>query len=141
MQGEHALGEDDAEITLIEYGSYNCPYCQAAHEVIARLRDRFGERMRYVFRHRPITGDATAREAAALVEYAGETKGLFWDAHDALMKRGAGIAPQELEALAARLGLPPRAEQVQAWRRAQQRVQEDAESARRHGAASSPTFL
>ena len=44
----HALGREDADITLLEYGSYNCPYCQAAHEVVARLRDRFGERLRCV---------------------------------------------------------------------------------------------
>jgi NhaA family Na+:H+ antiporter len=141
MDSEHALGSRNADITLVEYGSYNCPYCQAAHEVVSRLRDRFGDRMCYVFRHRPITGDAMARRAAEFAEYADATGGRFWEAHDALMKRGPGIAPQELDALAARLGLPPPAENEAALLRARQRVQADEESARRHGAASSPTFL
>lgn len=70
MASEHALGGGAADFTLLEYGSYNCPYCQSAHEVVSNLRDRFGERMRYVFRHRPITGDAKALRAAELAEYA-----------------------------------------------------------------------
>ena len=65
---DHCLGSDVADLTLVEYGSFDCPYCQGAHEVIANLRDRFGDRLRYVFRHRPITGDAKARAAAEMVE-------------------------------------------------------------------------
>ena len=65
-------------LTLVEYGSFPCPYCRAAHEVVANLRDRFGERLRYVFRHRPITGNERALRAAELAEYAHETSGEFW---------------------------------------------------------------
>ena len=139
MQGEHALGDSAAGLTLVEYGSYNCPYCKAAHEVVANLRDRFGERLRYVFRHRPITGNETAQRAAELAEYAHEKTGGFWELHDALMKRGATLAPGEVDAIAAQLGLDL-GDQA-AWERARQRVQEDRDDARRRGAVSSPTFL
>jgi len=139
MQAEHALGGDEADLTLVEYGSYNCPYCKAAHEVVSNLRDHFGERMRYVFRHRPITGNETAQRAAELVEYAHEKTGRFWEVHDALMQHGAALAARDLEAIAARFGLDQQDER--AWTRARTRVQEDRESARRHGAVSSPTFL
>jgi len=47
---DHVLGPPGAEVTLVEYGSYACPHCRAANERIAAVRDRFGERMRYVFR-------------------------------------------------------------------------------------------
>ena len=67
---DHVLGPPDAEITLVEYGSYACPHCRVANERIAEVRDRFGERMRYVFRHRPLTGSDIARRAAELVEHA-----------------------------------------------------------------------
>ena len=69
-RADHVLGDAGAEITLVEYGSFNCPYCRAANEVIANLRDHFGERMRYVFRHRPLSGNEDARRAAELAEYA-----------------------------------------------------------------------
>ena len=139
MASQHALGSETADFTLVEYGSYNCPFCQSAHEVVADLRDRFGERMRYVYRHRPITGDAQALRAAELAEYAHESAGRFWQAHDALMKRGPGLAEGELEQLARDLGLDTSDEA--AWQRARATVQADREDARRRGAAYAPTFL
>ncbi len=139
MAIEHALGGAHADFTLLEYGSYNCPFCQSAHEVATNLRDRFGERMRYVFRHRPISGDEKALRAAELAEYAHESAGRFWEAHDVLMKRGPGLADGELERIARQLGLDPGDEE--AWRRARETVRSDIEAARRSGAAYAPTFL
>ncbi len=138
---ERALGAVGAPITLVEYGSFNCPSCRAAHEVIAGLRERFGERLRYVFRHRPLTGSDEARRAAELAEYAGGTTGEYWRAHDALMRRGPTLREEDLAAVAQELGLPPREAQEEAWREAQAVVQQDLESARASGARFSPTFF
>jgi len=139
---DHALGDPGAAITLVEYGSYNCPSCLAANEVIAALRDRFGERMRYVFRHRPIAGDEMALRAAELAQYAHETTGQYWRAHEALMKRGPVLKPEDLDAVAAELGLPPPdGAHEEAWRHARAKVQEDIDNARRSGAQVSPTFF
>jgi len=88
---DHVLGNPHAEITLVEYGSYACRHCSAMHEVIADLRDRMGDRMRYVFRHRPIAGSEDAQRAAELAEYVSATTGQFWGAHDALMKQGTAF--------------------------------------------------
>ncbi len=104
--GTTSSGNPTADITLLEFGSYDCPYCHAAHEVIAELRDKFGDRMRYVFRQRPITGSETAAEAAELAEYAAETTGRFWEVHDALMKRGPVFNPGDFAEIAAEFELP-----------------------------------
>ena len=88
---DHVLGAPDAEMTLVEYGSYACPPCHAVHEVIEGLRSRFGERMRYVFRHLPVAGNDDATRAAELAEYAAETTGRFWDVHETLMERGPAL--------------------------------------------------
>jgi NhaA family Na+:H+ antiporter len=142
VRRDHALGDARADITLVEFGSYTCPYCHAAHAVIADLRDRFGDRMRYVFRHRPTTADPDALRAAELAECAHETAGRFWEAHDALMTRGPSFTPADFAQVAAALGLPPQAEAGdEAWRRARLRVQEHVESARRSGALLTPTFF
>ncbi|HUG76078.1 MAG TPA: Na+/H+ antiporter NhaA [Burkholderiales bacterium] len=139
---DHVLGTAAADITLVEYGSYNCPFCRAAHEIVANLRDRFGERLRYVFRHRPISGNEEARRAAELAEYAHETADSWWQTHDALMKRGPNLTQADLDALAAELALPPRDPPGEAtWRRAQARVQEDVGSTQLSGARYSPTFF
>ena len=68
---DHVLGPPDAEITLVEFGSYACPRCHVVHEIIEELRSRFGDRMRYVFRHLPIAGSDAAVPAAELAEWIG----------------------------------------------------------------------
>src|SRR5919112_452609 len=83
---DHVLGSPEADFTLLEYGSYACEHCHAAHEVITSLRDRFGDRMRYVYRHLPLTDREIATRAAELAEYASQTTGQFWEVHDALMR-------------------------------------------------------
>ena len=139
---DHCLGSDTADLTLVEYGSFDCPYCQGAHEVVANLRDRFGDRLRYVFRHRPITGDARARAAAEIVEYAHESAGRYWDAHDTLMKVGRDLTDDDLDAIATTLQLPGREDGgAAAWQQARAKVAEDVESAAASGAMVSPTFF
>ncbi len=140
--GDHILGSEAATITLLEYGSYTCPYCHAAHEVIANLRDRLGDRMRYVFRHRPNTGNVDAQRAAELAEFAAATTDRFWPVHDALMKRGPIFAPADFEEIAAEFDLaPPDDTNLDEWRRAEQRVQADRDSSQRSGALLTPTFF
>ena len=101
---DHVLGPADAEITLVEYGSYACPHCRVANERIAEVRDRFGERMRYVFRHRPLTGSDIARRAAELVEHAADAE-QFWRAHVALMTRSETLTEEDLRSVAADLDI------------------------------------
>ena len=139
---DHILGGIAADITLVEYGSYACGFCHTAHEVVAGLRDRFGDRMRYVFRHLPIKGSDEAVPAAELAEYASETTGQFWEMHDTLMKRGPSFARNELDAIAVEGGLPPRdAATADAAAKAAARVKEDARGALRSGAHVTPTFF
>ena len=79
---DHYLGDPDAKFQLVEYGSYSCVHCHAAHEVIADLRDRFGDDLMYVFRQLPIRGSDTARPAAELAEFSAATGEKFWRVHD-----------------------------------------------------------
>jgi NhaA family Na+:H+ antiporter len=138
---DHILGNATADITLLEFGSYDCPYCHAAHEVIAELRDKLGDRMRYVFRHRPITGSATATKAAELAEYASATTGRFWEVHDALMKRGPVFNDGDFEEVAREFELPPVEAREDARLNARNKVQADRQSAQRSGAQFTPTFF
>ena len=128
-------------MTLVEYGSYTCRNCHAVHEVVEGLRSRFGERMRYVFRHLPVAGNELGVRAAELAEYAAETTGRFWQVHEALMERRPSFAPGDVERIAREFGLPTGTVDGQAMAAAQARVREDVESARRSGAGVTPTFF
>src|SRR5919106_2076028 len=139
---DHVLGSPDADMTLVEYGSYACRHCHAVHEVIADLRDRFGDRMRYVFRHRPISGSDDAERAAELAEYASETTGQFWTIHDALMSQGPTFSAGDFERIASDSNLPPSdVRDGTAWQAAAGRVGEDMRSAQRSGVLETPTFF
>src|SRR4051794_10436000 len=129
-------------MTLVEYGSYTCWNCHAVHEVVEGLRSRFGERMRYVFRHLPVAGSEDATRAAELAEYAAGTTGRFWDVHEALMERGPAFGEGDLGRIAREFNLPPSdAAHEPAFEAARARVREDAESARRSGVKVTPTFF
>src|SRR5262245_34270029 len=101
---DHALGPHGAELTLVECGSYPCPHCRPANERIAAGRDRLGDRLRYVFRQRPLTGSDIARRAANLVECAASDE-QFWKAHVALMSRSSELTESDLDFVASELGL------------------------------------
>ena len=101
---DHVLGPHDAPIALVEYGSYACPHCRAAHERIVHLRDEFGDRLLYTFRHRPIPDNPLARRAAELAERAGES-GRFWKAHVALMTRSPDLTEEDLREVEGNLGI------------------------------------
>jgi len=141
-QRDHSLGEDGAEITLVEYGSYSCASCQAVHGVVADLRDRFGERMRYVFRHRPLPGNKEAQRAAELAEFAAKTTNNFWQVHDALMNRGPALKDKDLIEVAAEFDLHPRDDSENgASQAARAKVEQDVQSAHRGGVIITPTFF
>lgn len=139
---DHVLGPAGAAITLVEYGSYDCPHCRAANERITEVRSEFGERLRYVFRHRPVTGSDIARRAAELVEFA-TTPETFWDAHVSLMTRSTTLTEDDLRAVAAKLnvGMEDEGAAQDAIENARAHVEEDMVSARESGVRFTPTFF
>jgi NhaA family Na+:H+ antiporter len=138
---DHVLGPADAEMTLVEYGSYACPNCHAVHGVVEELRSRFGERMRYVYRHLPAADNALALRAAELAEYAAQT-GQFWPVHEALMERGPELTPDDLREIEQAFHLPPmETAHPSAFETARERVCEDIENARHSEVQIAPAFF
>jgi NhaA family Na+:H+ antiporter len=139
---DHILGPHNAPITLVEYGSYDCPHCRAANERITEVRGQFGDRLRYVFRHRPITGSDIARRAAELAESTDDPE-KFWDAHVALMTRSETLTEDDLLAVANELDLAEQdtKEMEATIQRAKARVDLDIGSARASSVRFTPTFF
>jgi protein-disulfide isomerase len=81
---DHALGPTSALVTLVEYGDFECPHCQAAYPHLRAIRERFGDRLRIVFRHFPLTNVHPHAQAAAEVSEWAAAEGQFWPMHDAL---------------------------------------------------------
>jgi protein-disulfide isomerase len=101
---DHVRGEATGRL-LVEYGDYECPYSRQAFREIERLERELGDRMRFAFRHFPLTeihphaaGAAAAAEAAAV-------QGRFWDMHEHLFHHQHALEDQDLQRYAAELGL------------------------------------
>ncbi len=62
---DHAQGPATARVTLVEYGDYECPYCGRAYPIVKEVQRRFGDRLRFVFRHFPLSQGQHHAERAA----------------------------------------------------------------------------
>ena len=104
---DHVLGEAAAPATLVEYGDYQCPLCQAAQPHVERVLRQFGRDLLYAYRHFPLTTvHPMAKPAAETAEFAG-AHGRFWQMHTALFANGAQLSGPVLLALAEQVDLDP----------------------------------
>ncbi len=81
---DHVRGADGADLELVMYGDFQCPFCMAAQSVVARVTDRLGDRLRYAFRHFPLPGRHPQALTAAQAAESAAAGGDFWAVHDAL---------------------------------------------------------
>ena len=87
------------------YGDFQCPYCTAAQSILRRVRDRLDGRLRFAFRHFPLTEVHPDAWRAAEAAEAAAAQGSFWEMHDALYANGGRFGESDLAALADRIGL------------------------------------
>jgi protein-disulfide isomerase len=139
---DHILGPITAPVTMVEYGDYECPYCGQAHHVVKQLRQLLGHRMRFVFRHFPLsTVHPHAQLAAEAAEAAG-VQGKFWEMHYILFEHQHALAANDLVQYAAALGLDvPRYSSDLATHIHAPRVREHFLSGVRSGVNGTPTFF
>src|SRR5688572_24477272 len=107
-EADHSMGPEDAPLTLLEYGDFECPSCGAAHGVTKRLKQVLGDDLRLVFRHFPLTSAHPNAMNAALAAEAAAIQGRFWEMHDLLFENQDRLDPKSLIEYADRLKLNPR---------------------------------
>jgi Na+/H+ antiporter NhaA len=102
---DHIRGPvDDALVTLVEYGDFECPYCGQAEPVVRELIKEYGE-LRFVFRHLPLTDVHPNAQLAAEAAEAAALQGMFWGMHDMLMDHQGALSFRDLIGYARDLGL------------------------------------
>jgi NhaA family Na+:H+ antiporter len=139
---DHWRGGARAAVTLVAYGDYECPYSRMAVRTIQRLEAELNERLRFVFRHLPLTGIHPHALAAAHFAEAAALRGRFWPMHELLFGHQQALADRDLWGYADQLGLDR--QQLMAdldGAAVRQRVEADADSARESGARGTPTLF
>lgn len=63
------VGKLDAPITIVEYSDYNCGHCAHAHETVEKIKEKYGDKVRFVFKNYPVL-DATTQTSKMAAEYA-----------------------------------------------------------------------
>ena len=141
-KGDHALGPEDAPVTVVEYGDYQCPYCADMQPMIKSIARSMGAQMRLVFRHMPlIEMHPYAQYAAEAAEAAG-AQGKFWEMHDAILQQQSELGSDLMHQLAVKINLNIEqfASDLDA-RRFRPRVKRDFMGGMRSGVAATPTFF
>jgi protein-disulfide isomerase len=98
-------GPADAPVTLLEYGDFECPFCGQAFWELKRLEQAVGDRVRFVFRHFPLTQAHPHAGLAAEAAEAAGAQGKFWEMHDTLFTNQSALELSDLLEYADGVGL------------------------------------
>ena len=142
LEGTPARGPAAAPVTIVEFSDFHCPFCKQAQPLLTELRARYGDQVRFVYKHLPLDRlHPTARRAAEASECAND-QGKFWAYHDKLFASEPDGASEKLKTWAQEVGLD-----VPAFTRCldggthRARIQRDVDEAERLGVSFTPAFF
>jgi Na+/H+ antiporter NhaA len=140
---DHIRGPDDALVTLLEYGDFECPYCGQAETVVRELLSSSEEDdVRYVWRHLPLNDVHTSAQLAAEASEAAAAQGRFWEFYDALFAHQDTFTVRDLVSYAEELDLDLERFKDDLFNHSETpRVAEDVASADASGVSGTPTFF
>jgi protein-disulfide isomerase len=101
---DHVRGEPGAPV-ILEYGDYECPYSRQAFRSIERVERELSGRVRFVFRHFPLTQIHPHALAASATAEAAARQGRFWEMHQLLFHRQKALEDDDLRTYAGEIGL------------------------------------
>lgn len=105
----HKIATSSAQVTIVEFGDYQCPACRAVEPVLEQIIKEYSGKINFVFRNFPLSQHKNALISAEAAE-AASAQGKFWEMHDKLYqeqdKWGESENPLEyLKTYAKELGL------------------------------------
>lgn len=108
---DHVRGDANASVTLIEYSDLECPFCKRFHPTVLQLMKEYEGKVKWVYRHFPLSFHANAQKEAEASECAASVGGndAFWKYIDLIYDRttstGTGIALDQLVPMAKEIGV------------------------------------
>ncbi len=141
LDRDHIRGPQDAPVTLVEYGDFECPYCGQAEPIVREVLSDFGD-VRYVWRHLPLSDVHPRAQMAAEAAEAASEQDAFWEMHDLLLAHQDALRPSDLVGYAEQLGLDTERFREDLREHAgAARVADDVDGADLSGVSGTPTFF
>lgn len=108
---DHILGNPNAEIVIVEYSDFECPYCKGFHGTMNKIMEEYGKtgKVAWVYRHFPLTqihksAQPAAEAAECVAKLGGNDK--FWQFANALYANSpTTLSTENLLAEATKLGI------------------------------------
>lgn len=104
-KNDNVQGNMNANLVIVEYGDYQCPYCRAAYPVLKELVSEFKNEIKFVFRNFPLSEMHPYARIAAIATEAANLQGKFWEMHDEIYENQEYLNESLLMALAEKLEL------------------------------------
>ena len=101
-------GNPKAPVTIVEFSDFQCPFCVRARPTVKRVRDAYGDSVRWAFRHYPLDFHPLAQKAGEAAACAAD-QGRFWEMHDLLWDKPSQLQVTDLKLHAQTLGLDAQA--------------------------------
>ena len=102
-----ALGGPNALVTIVEFSDFQCPFCGRVEPTLKSLRDKYGDKLRLVWKNEPLPFHNRAEPAAEVAMEARALKGDkgFWDIHDKLFEAQKDLSDDVLVKIAGEVGV------------------------------------
>jgi len=140
-KGSPAVGPADAEVTIIEFSDFQCPFCSRVTPTMDQVKEEYGDKVRIVFKHLPLRIHSKAKAAHAAAE-AAHKQGKFWEMHDLIFANQREMAPAKYEEYAGEIGIDVEQFKVDITAAdVKKRVDDDAREASSLGVTGTPGFF
>jgi protein-disulfide isomerase len=140
-KGSPVKGNPKAKLAIVEFSDFQCPFCGRVVPTIEQIEREYGDDVRIVFKHLPLSMHPKAPAAHAAAE-AAHRQGKFWEMHDLIFADQRNMSPERYLEYAAQLDLDvDRFKRDVASAEVKQKIASDAAEAARLGVSSTPGFF
>lgn len=102
--GDPVRGNPAAQVTIVEFSDYQCPFCARVNPTLDRVRQTYGDRVKIVFKDFPLPNHPEAPKAAEAAHCAGE-QNKYWEMHDAIFANQRALQVPALKQTARAIGV------------------------------------